>query len=679
MDIEASELSVIISFSISLILGFFFYFKDKYISETASPIKYIIIASRFFCLFSILFLLFGPLLISKKINNIEPKILLLFDDSESMKISDANLKDQILPFVSDLESDLKSKVSFIKYKFSDSMLEFDSLNYSGSITDIQKALYSISEIHQNENISSVVLISDGIINSGGVELINPLNVPVYSIGVGDTLEVKDAVIQSLYFNDVTYTGNDFPIELSGVIHNMKNEKQRLQIKYDGKLILDSLILPTSQKHYLKLTHFINAEEPGIKPIEVKLVNDVVEKSKENNQLKRFVKVLDSRQKIAFVFNSPHPDVRALKSVFKEDENYQIHDFKLSKECPDLNTFNTVILIGGGERKDINRWRDKLEDLKVNSLWLTGVNSEFKTTDFTLTKLDNSKDESKIAVKEGFSLFKLDPTLIEFLNEAPPLSVPFGKWRIKNINQNLATQKINGVETNYPLISFSDNGSVRKAFILGEGIWRWKLKEGEENVQFNKLFKKIVQYLVVKEDKSSFRLKVDNILSDRENIVIEAEYYNASFELDNSKAVKISLFKDGIEMNSYELLQVGNSYRLDIGNLNSGEYLIKASRLVNGRIQEKTIPVVVESRSLESLSLQANHHVLRELSKSTQGLFYNKESLKSFLNDLSSKEKYQTLKYTESLKELLIKNKWILFLIVALLAIEWMFRKWEGVV
>lgn len=679
LNIEASEISIVVSFILSLVLSFLFYYRDKNNSETAKFIKYILIVSRFFCLFLVLFLLFSPFIISKKEVSIDPTIVCLIDDSKSMKINNESIRIEVDSYIKDLEKSVSENARLKKYYFSDVLNESDSSKFEGESSNILNAFYSLSDLHQNENISSIILISDGIINSGGSELSNPLNVPVFSIGMGDTSKIKDALIQSVYYNDISYTGNSFPIEVSGIVHNMKGKDQQLLVKYDGVIVLDSVIVPNSQRFLLKCQKMIKAESSGTKIIEVEIKNKIVEKTLENNSLKRFVKVLDNRQQIGFVYDDPHPDVRAVKSVFKNDENYKVFDYRLKDDCPSLKQFNVLVFIGGGKNDDLNRWYQKAKNEKVNTFWIMGVNNLCNTEDFSIKKLDASKDEAELAIEKGFSLFKTDDKLNEFLKSSPPLSVPFGKWRIKNINQNLAKQKINGVETNYPLITFSANDDIRNAFVLGEGVWRWKLKEKDEKSQFDILFRKIIQYLSVKEDKSSFRFKVESVVSNREDLIVEAEYYNPSFELENSEELNVSLINSKNEKFSYQFLKVDNKYRLNFGVLEADNYVLESKKNIEGREVTLTTPVIVESRSLESLELVANHEILKELSESTNGKFYAKNDLKSFIDDMKSVENYKTLRYSEVLKEELLKNSWILFVIIALLAMEWFVRKWEGIV
>ena len=678
-NIEASELSFVISFVVSLLLSFGFYLKDKNISETASFIKYFLIAIRFFSLFIILFLFFNPLFISKTEISNPPKLICLIDNSESMLLADSSISSNILNKLGRLKEIIKEKSDLEIFSFGNDLVKFDTSDFKGKTTDILDAISKLSEIQQNKNIAGLVLFTDGIITSGGLELFNPMNVPVYTIGMGDTIQIKDAIVNKVYHNDITYTGNDFPVEINCILKKMMGVKQTLKLKFEGALLLDTTFIPSNENFVFKVSKLLKANEPGVKKIEVLLENTIAEKILRNNKTHRYINVLDSKQKIAFVYDSPHPDIRALKNVFYGDISFSLEDFKFNDSCPDLSQYNAIVFIGNSNSKISARWRKSCDLRGVSSLWLTGVNSSFNSKSISLNRLDNSKDEVLLNLEKGFSLFKINNELNNFLRTSPPLSIPFGKWRISNITQTLATQNIGGLATNYPLITFTSDNSVKSAYILGEGIWRWKLQEKGDLNQFDHFFKKIIQYLSVKEDKSSFRLKYDKILSSNERIIIESEYYNPSYELDNREELKLQITDAKNEVYDYEFLKVGKKYRLDLGVLDEGVYSLKAIKNVGDRTIIKKGKLIVEGKSLESINLQANYNELKKLSESSFGKFYDQNHFNLFLDDISNEENFRILTYTEFVKEQLLKNKWVLFLLITLLGVEWFVRKWEGVV
>ncbi len=678
-NIEASELSFVISFIVSLLLSFGFYLKDKNISETASFIKYFLITSRFFVLFIILFLLFNPLFISKREISNPPNLVCLVDNSESMLLSDSTISRTLENKLNALKEKIKGKSKVEIFSFGNELLKSDSLDFKGKSTDVLDAISKLSEIQQNKNVSGLVIFTDGIITSGGIELFNPMNIPVYTIGMGDTIQIKDAIVNKVYHNDITYTGNEFPVEVNCILKKLKGVEQALKLKFEGGVVLDTSFVPSSDNFVFKVIKQIKAGNPGMKKIEVLIENSISEKIIDNNKMYRYINVLDSKQKIAFVYDVPHPDIRALKNVFYGDISFSIEDYQFNDSCPDLSKYNALVFIGNSNKKTSERWRKECIDKKASSLWITGVNSEFNSKQIALNRLDDSKDEAYLSLEKGFSLFKLSNELNDFLRTSPPLSIPFGKWRIANITQTLATQNIGGIPTNYPLITFASDNNVKSAYILGEGLWRWKLQEHGGLKQFDVFFKKVIQYLSVKEDKSSFRLKYDKIVSNNEKVIIESEYYNPSYELDNSENLNLQIKDSENEVFNYEFLKIGKKYRLDLGVLNEGVYTLKATKRIGDRTIVKKGELIVEGKSLESLDLQANYSELKKLSKSSFGKFYNQNQFKVFLDDISNEENFKTLTYTESVKEQLLKNKWILFLLITLLGVEWFVRKWEGVI
>lgn len=678
-NIEASELSFVISFTVSLILSYLFYFKDKNISQTDSFIKYFLIAIRFFTLFIIFFLFFNPFIISKKEISNPSHLVCLVDNSESMLLSDSSISSNISKKISSLKESVKGKSILENYAFGNNLVKLDSADFKGKTTDILNAISKLSEIEQNKNISGLVLFTDGIINSGGLELFNPMNVPVYAIGMGDTVQIKDAILSKVYHNDITYTGNEFPVEVNCILKKMKSIKQTLKLKFEDKLLLDTSFVPSSQNFEFKIMKLIKADNPGVKKIEVLIENAISEKVLKNNKINRYINVLDSKQKIAFVYDAPHPDIRALKNVFYGDVSFSLEDFNFHDSCPDLSQYNAIIFIGNSNNKTYKRWRKACTVNRISSLWITGVNSSFNSKNISFNRLDESIGEAFLSLEKGFSLFKLNKELSHFLKTSPPLSIPFGNWRITDITQTLATQEIEGIATNYPLITFSTENNVKTAYVLGEGIWRWKLQEKSDLKQFDVFIKKLIQYLSVKEDKSSFRLKYDKIVSNNEKVIIESEYYNPSYELDNNENLKLQIKDSNNEIFDYEFLKVGKKYRLDLGVLDAGVYSMKAIRDVGDKKIIKRGKLIVEGESLESLNLQANYSELKKISKLSFGKFYYQNQFKLFLKDISNQENFKTLTYTEYIKEQLLKNKWILFLLITLLGVEWFVRKWEGVI
>lgn len=153
---------LLLFFHISCNLGCIFYTKRQRLQTIW--VRYILGALRFLSIFSLLLLLLSPILECNKTKSIRPKLVLLVDNSRSIKFSDKeNFKSEVEKLVDKL-ADLNL---YIDVKaFDDEVKPIDSLSQNGQRTDIISALTNIVSLHTEENIQRIVLVTDGNYNQG---------------------------------------------------------------------------------------------------------------------------------------------------------------------------------------------------------------------------------------------------------------------------------------------------------------------------------------------------------------------------------------------------------------------------------------------------------------------------------------------------------------------------------
>ncbi|MER3127527.1 hypothetical protein ABQG68_19605, partial [Bacillus pumilus] len=135
------------------------------------PLKSVLITLRFLSVFLILLLLANPVIAFINSSSISPKHIYLTDVSGSLIIN--NRIDTLKMLVKDLENN-SSKDDF--YFFSERLIKrgnennfFSETGYDNTKTNLTNTLSEIFSDPGNK-ISSVTLISDGMINSGGIPL-----------------------------------------------------------------------------------------------------------------------------------------------------------------------------------------------------------------------------------------------------------------------------------------------------------------------------------------------------------------------------------------------------------------------------------------------------------------------------------------------------------------------------
>ena len=285
-----------------------------------------------------------------------------------------------------------------------------------------------------------------------------------------------------------------------------------------------------------------------------------------------------------------------------------------------------------------------------------------------------------ASNPGYKEILVAPKTIQFLANAPPLQAPFGSVEFSGAIDVLAYQKVGNIVLDMPLIYFSQKADSRFGVIMGEGIWRWRLYEQMKNQStagFADFFGKIITYLAVKENKDPFRIQLENEFTENEVVLVGAELYNKSFDLINDPEVKFVFKNDkGDEFESF-FVSTSNAYQLDLGKLPQGLYTWAASTSFQDKNYQKSGSFIVREVKIEFLNTVANHRLLNTIAENSGGRFYFPDELTALQTDLKNRDDMVTVVYQEKEFDDLIDYKWVFFLVVLLISVEWFVRKFQG--
>ncbi|MGB4776257.1 MAG: hypothetical protein WBP45_13865, partial [Daejeonella sp.] len=290
-------------------------------------------------------------------------------------------------------------------------------------------------------------------------------------------------------------------------------------------------------------------------------------------------------------------------------------------------------------------------------------------------------EAIAQIKPDFYSFNLtEETKLKIHNFAPLLT-PFGNYGMKGTNSVLLEQQIGKVPTPMPLLVFGDEGERKIGILAGEGIWRWRLEEFQENsnhTAVDELISKTVQFLSSRDDKRKFKAYVaKNAFDESERIILNAELYNDSYELVNTPDVNISLKNKSGKTYSYLFSKSGNAYTLDAGILPGGEYSFDArTRLGNKTYTANGYFVITEQQS-ELQQTTANHQLLYAIAKQNNGQMIFPNQLNSLPELIKANENIKTVFYEDRKYEEIINFKLLFFVIAGLLSLEWFSRKRNG--
>ena len=658
-----------------LLLGFIYslllYFRQH--NFLNRKLLFLLSLSRFLLISFLAFLLLDPILKSSKEIKEKPVVVILQDVSSSIS---KNIKNELEDFSNKLND-----LDIYKYSFSDKIYDDFSEKNNGLYTNISKVINEINNRFSNRNLSSIILASDGLYNDGINPLYsNDLNTPIHSICLGDTIVKKDNVISDVKHNDIVFLGNSFVSEIFVESVKYKGEKVKLMVENNGESLFEKNITFNSNKEFLKIPVELKALQVGVQAFKVVLTPLKNENNIRNNTFMFYVDVINSKYKILFIHDHSHPDIASVVSVIENNKDYDLDIVKSNNLKTNFSDYNLVILhsISKENIQIINDISDKnipllifpKQELNLYSKLIPNIN-------FNRRSFNN---EVFPKINDNFLSFKISKGVEEMINLSPPILTSFGFYNSSPLINTIAYQKYANTTTESPLCFFDNYNSNKVGVFLGEGYWRWKINDFKLNdsfENFNELINKVLQYLIIKEDKSKFRLYYDKESNENENIVFEAEVYDDNYNLNNNNDISLLLVNSNNEEYRYVFNKKKEKYYIDLGNLNSDSYKIFAK--VEKRNYEKKGILNIKPINVEFLNKIANHQILNDLSKISGGESYSLSNLNLLINNLNEdKDNFVSTRFEDKLIQL-IDYELILLILLLLISFEWFVRKYNGLI
>ncbi len=676
---------ILLCLLLGVVYASFFYWRNSKLTELPSTLKIVLFCFRTLVVSLISFLLLSPFI--KAVSSTVEKPILVIAIDNSASVGETNTK-LLQEKIAGIKSAFASQYELNFCSFGDKVQHNDSLSFRDKTTNFSNLFEDLETRYSNKNVGGVVVVSDGIYNSGQ----NPAyakklqNVPVFCVLVGDTSTYKDLFIKELFFNNLTYLGNNFPVEVVIGNNACLNEQTTVTISLDGEVKKAEEIKIT--KSLLNYKALLLAEKTGMHKLTVNVKTVKGENILQNNTREVYIEVLDGRQKILILGQGPHPDLGAIKSAIESNDNYQV-DLSFFKEFKgNIEQYNVLILhqlpedVAFGEKL-----LQKALAKRMGVCVILGTQTKYNTLGrynlgiqwANLPSARAFNDVYPLANKD-FTLFSIEESTKEFLSDIPPLKVPFTQFSVPGDAQVFAYQQVGKVETDLPLISFYSAEESKLCLIAGEGIWRWKMNDfmkNESDVHFKEIMQKMVQYISVKEDKSNFRINHKKKFLENEEIVFDAELYDNSYELFNKSEVGFKLINEKGKEFNYVFEPINNRYRLTVGYLWPGTYNYKAQTLMGSKRIEKKGKFVVEEMNLERATSKADVFVMKQLANSSGGNFYFLNESEKMTKEVLAREDIKPIEHSSVEMKELIHNKWIFFLIIMLLGAEWVVRKRYG--
>ena len=260
----------------------------------------------------------------------KPIVVIAQDNSESIKIKgDSTFYNQTFPSaLASLTSSLEESFEVVTFTFGAEVKDGLNLDYSEKQTDYSLLLDEIYARYSNRNLGALIIGSDGVYTKGKNPLYSntKLKTPIYTIALGDTTKFTDLLIKEVTHNRLAYLGNKFPLEIAVAANSLKGALTKLSVTKNGSILFTKNLAITGDDFLEIVPVILEAKSPGIQKYTISLTPINGEVTVSNNRQDIYIDILDSRQKVAIISATPHPDIKALKRSISSNENYEVDVF-----------------------------------------------------------------------------------------------------------------------------------------------------------------------------------------------------------------------------------------------------------------------------------------------------------------------------------------------------------------
>lgn len=652
------------------------YFRDKHHAERPKALRYGLAALRFASV-TLIALLLLDIFMKRLVNETEKPVILFMQDNSSSIVAgkdSSEIRTNYVKAVNAFTEAVKEKYDIKTYRFDSDVKPTADFNFKGKETDISKAFADIENNYLNKNIGAIILASDGIYNKGANPLYSTgkLNAAVYTIALGDTVPLKDLWIQSVAHNQVAYLGNAFPVEVVINAIDLNGTQATVSVTHEGRM-LKSETIPVNSKTFSKTLNYVfDAEKPGIQKYTITVTGNGDDRNSQNNTQSFMIDVIDNREKILILAGAPHPDIAAISESIGSTQTYEVEVALAGNFTKPLKPYSLVILHQTGTILPA-----LVNEIRANNipLFLVGNSGPGASN-----RIDTRSNDVEASFRKEFSLFNISPELQGYFKNLPAVRCPFrGSVSGSNVS-SLLTQRLGVVDTEEPLLFFSDANGVKSGGFTGDGLWRWRLRDyadhGNHNL-FNELISKTVQYLSVKADKSFFRVYTKKIINENEPLDFTAEVYNQSYELITDPDVTLALKDSKGKVYNYTFSKKQTMYSLSAGQFAAGEYTWEAKVKSGDKLYTKSGLVIVKEVVSEKINTVANHQLLYQIAQQSGGKLFYQNQLEALQKTILETDSIKSITYSHKQLNDLVNLKWLFFVILILLSVEWFLRKYNG--
>ncbi len=665
---------LILSGFVAIALSYFQYF---FKAKSKSKANLLLAFLRSIAIFCILALLINPSVVKKSYQVEKPSLIVAVDNSSSINLlSSKSETEQILKKIID-NSDLAEKFEIKQYQFDKDLSVLDSLNFQGKQTNIAQVGTQLTKIYRNTAIATL-LLTDGNQTQGSdyIYAFGNRN-KVLPIVLGDTTSVFDLKVERINANKYAYHKNKFPVEVFVQYNGNKRIDAKVSIMRDSKVVSSQQISLSNTKNVEIVNFLIPADKIGLNNYKATISSAETEKNLYNNSKDFLVDVIDQKSEIAIVSDINHPDIAAIKRSILNNAQRNV-TIVSAKDFKNGEDYNLLILY-----QPTASFKDVVNSAKArkqNFFVITGNSTDYNFLNSVQSemqfKVSNQIEEYLPAINSAFNLFNIKDIKTDYF---PPLQMPYGKITSSNNVNVLLESKISNLPSGSAMLAFSDFDGIRSGYLLGEGIWKWRLKSHDATKsfeEFDNFFDKTIQYLISDNSRKSLVVTHENFYNSSDEIVISAQYFDKNYQADADAKLTMSLedTKSG-KIKLIDFLKTDSDFQVNLNGIAAGSYKLIVKEKNSNATYSGRIEIV--DFDIEKQFVNPDFKKLKQLADATSGNAYLSKEVEKAVQKLLKDQSFQSIEKEKTKKGSLIDWVWLLIIAAFCLSAEWLLRKYYG--
>jgi uncharacterized membrane protein len=741
-DVRPNALLLVLIFLLVAVFVYFIYLRPRIRLSKGTTAT--LIALRVALLTVMVALLLRPVVVVSSVIPRSSYVAVVVDDSLSMKLPDvpggATRLDTIKQTLLNTGTGQTSFLNRLDQKFKTTLYGFsgglsrlkdgNDLFGEGRTSDLSGALEETIKRSSGMPLSAIVLATDGASNvpsdiSTTLRELRARDIPVFTIGVGDTARPLDAELTRINMPRRVLVGSRVNIETFVGLSGYNNTKVLLGVREDGRAIkTEEFNLRGNDTQAINLE--ITPATPGVHRYTVEITPLDGELTVENNKQDALVEVIAGPLRLLHVEGEPRWELGKIReSLALNEKNVILVSLQRTGE-------NKFYRQGIGNQGELAGGFPKTEEelFSYDGLVLGSVEAGFFTADElrSIEAFVARRGAGLLALggRLSFDGGKYKGTTIDDLlpvsltggpvddvnsfapvykplltaagqahpvtrlyedraqnqktwNELPPVSVSQALTNVKpGATVLLEARKVDGSGAPVPLLVQQRYGRGQTLALTASDTWRWRMRMDSKNNAHETFWRQMLRYVVSGTPRQIEVSTAKDVYSMDDTVNIVADVRDRKFNpVGDAQATARVTKPSGVTVDvplKFTTLNAANIY--------TGEF--KADELGQHRIElvgqsaslgqlNANANVLVSDLNREYYSAAQNTDLLKRIAGETGGKYYTPAQMQSLLDDLTYRQTPYSERVTKDLWDMPVN----FMLLVGLLSAEWFLRKREG--